>query len=256
MGGKRYLYPWILQHFPSNYTSYNYIEPFCGMASVLLNKQPSNIEVLSDLDVGITRILNAVKNECVRFVHNLNYINYEEAVFSNAKKYISNITDDFNYAVYEFVIRRMSRGGLKKDFAWSNRERGGLPGEVNAWETIIKQLPLISQRLQNVTILNENAFDVIAKHDSDNTLYYIDPPYVHTSRVAKKIYQFEMTEEDHIKLSESLNNCKGKVCLSGYPSDLYDRLYKNWNIASKEIANHSGQTKVKQRRNEVLWTNY
>ncbi len=55
-------------------------------------------------------------------------------------------TDDLARAVAFPVRNRMSRGGLGEDFAWSERLRGGRPGDLNAWETFKAALPAIVQR--------------------------------------------------------------------------------------------------------------
>jgi len=68
--------------------------------------------------------------------------------------------------------------------------------------------------------------------------------------------KIEMTEQEHIELAETLNKMVGKVVLSGYMSNLYKGLYKNWKLIQKDMPNHSGQTKTKQRRVECLWLNY
>jgi DNA adenine methylase len=65
-----------------------------------------------------------------------------------------------------------------------------------------------------------------------------------------------MTRDDHIRLLETITQCKGNVSISGYFSTLYDSYLRDWNRVEWDIANHSGQTKTKQRRRECLWINY
>ena len=65
-----------------------------------------------------------------------------------------------------------------------------------------------------------------------------------------------MDADDHCELVDVLNACRGRVLLSGYPSPLYDRLYRRWNRASWEVANHASQKSVKESKQEVVWTNY
>ena len=164
--------------------------------------------------------------------------------------------NELAHAVNEFILRRMSRGGLKLAFAWSNRERGGKPGDQNAWDTIIKIIPAISKRLEKVYIFNQSALEIMDAFNNSDTLLYLDPPYLPSTRESTEVYDHEMSQDDHIELAECARNFKGKVLLSGYPSTLYNKLYKDWNMAKKHIANHASQQKKKEMKLEVLWKNY
>lgn len=254
-GGKSYLSKWIIGYFPPNYQEMTYLEPFCGGASVLLNKEPSTEEIINDLDENLIWIFKALRDQRVQFIRKISATKYKESNFKTAierKEFSSTLQK----AVNEFVLRRMSRGGLKKAFAWSNRERGGRPGEVNAWRTIIKSLPKISERLQNVIILNKPALEIIKLFDDPNTLIYADPPYLPETRESPETYSHEMSYDDHIELSEILNNFKGKVLISGYPSRLYGKIYKNWTCEKKKMPNHASQQRVKPIKIELLWRNF
>jgi DNA adenine methylase len=158
--------------------------------------------------------------------------------------------------VNEYILRRMSRGGLKKAFAWSNRTRGDKPGDLNSWNTMLKQLPKISERLRNVTILCSDFREIIKYWDEENTLMYLDPPYLHSTRTATDVYENEMTVEDHIDLLNLIKNSRGKVIISGYASPLYNRTLKGWKCKKKSVANHASQAKTKDMRTEVIWFNY
>jgi DNA adenine methylase len=65
-----------------------------------------------------------------------------------------------------------------------------------------------------------------------------------------------MMVDDHRELAEILNNFKGKVLISGYPSRLYNQLYKNWKCEKKKMPNHASQQKVKPVKIELLWRNF
>lgn len=254
-GGKYYLSNFIISHLPSNHQQMIYIEPFCSGASVCLNKHPSQEECLSDLDSGVVAILRVVRDQCDEFIACLKKTKYTKENFELALAR-KEFTSDLDYAVNEFVLRRMSRGGLKIAFAWSERKRGGKPGDENAWNTMHKVLPIISERLQSVYILNRPAAEVIKAFNLPNTLLYIDPPYLHDTRQSKDVYQFEMDTDDHIALSDQLKNFRGKAIVSGYPSALYVRLYKGWRCEKKKIVNHASQQKQKPIKTECIWMNY
>lgn len=254
-GGKYFLSQWIISQFPENYQEMVYLEPFCGAASVLLNKEPSKEEIINDLDKDIITLFKILRDQFPDFIKKLNKVKYSEKNFLAAMepKYYS---DEISRAIDELVVRRMSRGGLKKAFSWSNRERGGQPGEINSWETIIKALPEISERLKDVYILDKNAIELIETFNETDTLVYVDPPYLPETRESNNVYKHEMTIDDHIALSDVLNGFKGKALVSGYPSRLYNKLYKSWKCEKKKMANHSSQQKTKPIKLELLWKNY
>ncbi len=62
-----------------------------------------------------------------------------------------------------------------------------------------------------------------------------------------------MSDLMHIKLAETLKNVTGKVALSGYRCDLFDELYKDWNM---HVARTKKALSIKSDRTEILWTNY
>lgn len=254
-GGKKYLSQWIIGQFPQEYEKMHYIEPFCGAANVLFNKTPAKEEIINDLDSSITNILQIIRDQVDEFTEVLKKVKYKEATFLEALEK-TEFNSEIEKAVNEFILRRMSRGGIKKAFAWSNRLRGNQPGDVNAWKTIIKQLPYISERLQNVYVINRSAIELLKVFDDVNYLCYCDPPYLPETRESPDVYDFEMSIDNHIELADVLNNFKGKVLISGYPSRLYNRLYKNWTCESKKIVNHASQQKIKPTKVELLWKNF
>ena len=258
-GGKFYLCNWVIENFPKEYEELSYCEPFCAGASVFLNKDPSSEEIIGDIDKGVVCVFKALRDEPKEFLTRIKRTRYTERAFKMAQNRSESEFDDYiDQAVNEYVLRRMSRGGLKKAFAWSDRERGGKPGDVNAWETMIDQLPSIAERVKNTTILNKNFIEVFKVCDEENTLFYLDPPYLHSTRTegTTDLYENEMTVEDHINMLHLAKNARGKVIISGYASPLYNRNLEGWKCRKKNVANHSSQSKTKKRRVECIWINF
>lgn len=128
-----------------------------------------------------------------------------------------------------------------------------MSGVVSRWLGSVNALPDIALRLLRVQIENRPALDVIRLYDSPDTLFYCDPPYVHSSRGDPKAYGFEMEDVEHRELAKDLAQCKGSVALSGYRCDLMDTLYKGWRRVDAPPKNcHS----IKKIRQEALWMNY
>jgi DNA adenine methylase len=251
-GGKSYLARLIVGLFPEHRT---YVEPFLGGGSILLNKPRSEREFVGDLNAGLIEFWTLLRSSRL-LATRIEATPYDEAFFAKAKEH-GRAPCEVVRAWCFLVRNRFSRGGLGKDFAWSDRLRGGQPGDVNAWETIKAELPAIAERIKGVRFYHTSAIDMILDRDAPDTLHYCDPPYLHETRTAKKAYAFEMDRDDHAYLLNILLGIKGTFVLSGYPSDLYDATARvgGWHRIEIDIANHSGQGKAKQRRTECLWSN-
>ncbi len=251
-GGKHYLATRIIKCFPPHRV---YLEPFGGAASVLLNKAPVDVEAYNDLDLRITRLFRVLQRQGAEFVSRMRFVPYSQKEFEDAATYPPNATD-LDQAVCDFVRWRQSFGGKGKTWSYTtSRARGGMAGDVNAWWTSIEQLPELTERLKRVQILHQPALQAIWRFDGPDTLIYCDPPYLHETRDvnSRDVYGVEMTEVDHRDLAAALNACEGAVVLSGYPSPLYEELFRSWKRVDFDIANHAAGGRKKTRKTEVLW---
>jgi hypothetical protein len=79
---------------------------------------------------------------------------------------------------------------------------------------------------------------------------YCDPPYLPTTRRRSRVYRFDYTEADHVRLLTMLRSLPCRVILSGYPSNLYDDLLQGWATDTFFAKAHDGL------RREKLWFNY
>jgi DNA adenine methylase len=253
-GGKSYLARRITALFPPHDA---YVEPFVGGGSVLLNKAPAAYEMAGDLNPELIAFWRELRDSPA-FVDLLKEVPYDETTFETAGEWLK--SDSRGCRAIGFLVRnRFSRGGLGKDFAWSDRLRGGQPGDVNAWQTIQRELPAIVARIDQVAFQNRHALELVGYASGlkamghRRVLIYCDPPYLHETRTAKDAYAHEMTRGDHEQLLVALRDIDAKVFLSGYRSALYDEALSDWTRHEWELPNHSGQGKTKQRRVECLW---
>ncbi len=254
-GGKHYMASRIISLFPYHRI---YLEPFGGAASVLLNKEPVDVEAYNDLDLRITRLFRVLQTQGREFVERLRFVPYSQYEFENAASYPEGASD-LEKAICDFIRWRQSFGGRARNWSYTTRRaRGGMAGDVNAWWTSIDQLPEIIDRLRRVQILSQPAIDAIKRFDHPEALIYCDPPYLHETRglSSRNIYGVEMTEKEHIDLGHVLKECQSKVVISGYPSRLYDEIFSSWRKVEFDIANHSAGGHKKKRKCETLWLNW
>ncbi|KMK28945.1 DNA methylase [Pluralibacter gergoviae] len=98
-----------------------------------------------------------------------------------------------------------------------------------------------------LTFLKNYDFSVAGR-----VLVYSDPPYLESTRTSSARYRHEYTNEDHIALIECLNSLPDNVSviLSGYPSNLYDRMLTGWRAREFQAMTRGGV------RTEKIWMNY
>lgn len=249
-GGKAYLARRIVALMPPHRA---YCEPFLGGGSVLLNKPPApDYEVAGDADAGLVNFWRVLASDR-SFPGLAAAIPYAEGSFREAATWDGG--EARQWALRYLVRNRFSRGELGESFAWSDRLRGGQPGDVNAWDTIRAELPRIAERVRDVAFRHGDAVPLLLSHDGPETLTYCDPPYLHETRTARDAYDHEMTREQHETLLDALLACRGVVMLSGYRSPLYDDRLAGWHRVEWDMPNHAGQGASKQRRVECLWSN-
>lgn len=254
-GGKWVMGQWILSHFPEHHT---YVETHGGGASVLLRKPRCCAEVYNDLDEEIVNLFRVVRDrgdELGRAISLTPFARAElELSYQSAPDRLEQARRTLarSYMGFGTTLTRLTRSArlMRTGFrSYSKKNRRSIP--AHDWKTWPGCLPAIIERLQGVVIENRDAAEVISAHDGPQTLFYVDPCYVHSTRGRPDGYRHEMTERDHVRLAKQLRGVRGKVVLSGYPSALYQRLYGDW-ITDRRPARADGA----KLRTEVLWMNF
>jgi DNA adenine methylase len=242
-GGKWNLAPWIISHFPLHGC---YVEPFCGSAAILFRKQPSDTEVVNDLNEEILNFFDILRNQSDDLVKAIDLTPYSRAELKRSKSIDSNLSPlERARRFYVRVQQSFVSGGGDRKSAW--RFQINDQSLINRWNKT-SHLWECAYRLKHVQLECDTAAAIIDRFDHENTLYYVDPPYLHSTRTAKNDYQFEMTDNEHVALAAQLNAVKGMVVLSGYNSPLYCDLYQGWRCVSMET-----DTVQKSKRIESLW---
>jgi DNA adenine methylase len=270
-GGKHYLAKRIIEVMPPHL---HYVEPFCGGASVLLQRDPHDprlwlgdsssqrgvSEVINDLDGHLVNFWRVLADPVLflAFQRQMQAIPLSRELWEQARDHrpTGDVVAD---ASAFFVLARQSRAGLRKSFTplSRSRTRRGMNGNASEWLSAVDGLADVHDRLRGVVIENKPALDLIREHDGPHTLFYCDPPYLPRTRTAKKAYgPFEMTEAEHQNLLDLLRQCKGKAMLSGYPSALYDTALAGWSRHTFDVPNQASGAKKKDRETEVLWCNF
>lgn len=253
-GGKFMLRGWIVSHFPAHRV---YTEAYGGGASVLLAKPRSLGEVYNDLDRAIVRLFLVLRDpERARRLAEVAFLTpFSREEYEVARGVdLSEISDDIEACRLLLVRSFMGHGTEATTGATSTGFRlkswSSHRAAPQNWQNFPDSLLAVSERLRGVQIENRPAVQVLAEQDGPDTLHYVDPPYVASTRGRVRGYNHEMDEEQHRELAGVLSGLRGHVILSGYPSGLYERLYAGWyRIQRGTFADGA------QARTEVLWSN-
>jgi DNA adenine methylase len=249
-GGKWMLAPWLLEFFPAHRT---YVEPFGGAASVLLRKPRAYSEVYNDLDGEVVNVFRVLRDPArgTALCRALELTPFARAEFVESYAPAADAVEQARRTIVRSFMGfgSASASGYVTGFRANSSRSGTTP--AHDWRHYPAQVAAFVERLRGVVIENRAAVDVVRQHDSPETLFYVDPPYVAETRDVGGDYRHEMTDGDHAALAEVLRGAAGMVVLSGYPCDLYDRaLYADW---ARHERRHLADGA--RERTEVVWCN-
>jgi DNA adenine methylase len=263
-GGKHYLAGRIVNLMPPHT---HYVEPYAGGLAVLLAKNPDGVsEVVNDVDGRLTTFWKVLQDEAmfVEFHRLVEAIPFSEAEWREARDSSAMFCralskgEMIREAAAFFVLCRQSLAGRMKGFASLSRSRTrrNMNEQASAWITAVDGLPAVHERIRRVVVLCRPAIEVLRSEDGQDTFFYLDPPYLKETRSVPDVYGFEMSRADHCELLDLIRNVRGKIMLSGYPSDLYDVALADWNRHAFDLPNNAAAGKSKARETEVLWCNF
>jgi DNA adenine methylase len=217
LGEKSKLAQFITPKVPSNISTY--VEPFGGA-------------------FGVFFALDFTKFKDVEFVYNdKNSLNYqlfktlqEDSSFIELVKSTSVDKEYYQFALKNLIFEKDTRlislywlvvltcsspYQIGKDSWQDNSEFEIFKMKWRAYQYHVEKISHIH---------NEDYIDIITKYDSEETFFYLDPPYH-----GKEEYYInhDFTKESHSELADTLNRIKGRYLLSYFYFDGLEELYPN-----------------------------
>ncbi len=255
-GGKFRLAPWIMQFFPEHQT---YVEPFGGAAGVLLQKPRSYAEVYNDIDGEIVNFFRVLRVPEMRqqLVELVSLTPYARAEYEQAWEE----TDDPIERARRVAIRAQMgfgiAGATKGVTGFRIDTKRAYRTAQHLWTEYPEAIAAAGRRFQDVLVENRPAIDIMLQHDRVDTLHFVDPPYVLSTRVlqanGKGYYRHEMTDSDHLDLLRVLLELEGMVVISGYDSELYRDRLSGWETFQTTSRISAGRGTA--LRTETVWIN-
>ena len=234
---KKKIIPEIPQHS-------KYIEAFCGTGAIFFNKQKVSINVLNDLDEGIIKGLNLLKiasSDITKYKQNMNTV-------ENIKYFYDN-HEDTNEDNLMFEI--IKTNGFSGKPAKSSKEIYSKYCPLRK----IKNIDIYKDKLKDVILISKDYEEVIKEYDSEDSFFFLDPPYENT---LKSFGYAEDKSFNYERLLNVIKNIKGKFFLTINDSPYMRELFKNYTMEGIEISTPWGHQSAtaKKTRKELFIKNY
>ena len=266
MGGKGRISNWVIAMLPQNYKELHYIEPFCGGATVLLNKLPSKVETINDLDGHLMNFWRVFKDDVLhkKLLKKLEYYIHSQdewkrcVAFCNDNPVSIDIRPEHKVELaYCYWVK------TQDSFCYIGDSYGYVKDSQNANNRLvatnsikkIKDFDRFYHRIKEAQVFCEDSVKLIKRLDNKTALFYCDPPYPETAQRYKNKY----SKQNFIDLMAVLRGIKGKFLLSVYKkpwmnfkglNTLFKHTYISANAWSNKRANSEGG------RKECLVSNY
>jgi site-specific DNA-adenine methylase len=217
---------WIVNNFPEDYRDLIYLEPFLGDGGVFLAKDKSVEEVVSDCDHALLDIWRSIRDEHKTLCSRVKRMDHSKSTFERCRA--SSGGDYMDSAVREFILRCMSKEGLKKTYIpRRDKMRCG-----ECWCDVFERIPLVRDRINNCYIVDRDPIKLISSFSGSGRFVFCDIP--------------ESEDEDlQTALRETMVSFRGKAMICSRNSALNRRTYSQWNRKG-----------LKGSRGESIWTNF
>ncbi|CUU82889.1 type II DNA modification methyltransferase [Campylobacter hyointestinalis] len=241
VGGKSLLAKHIIPLMPPHV---RYVEVFGGALSIFYQKEPSKVEIVNDINSDLINLHRVIRTRPHSLSIVINSLFRSRELFYDIKESKLKPRNNIEAAAFYFYLLTTSFGSKGDNFAMT---------KSRTHKNIYRDFYVYSKRLKQALIENLSYDRLIKEYDSNETLFYVDPPYVGTERYYKMKDGFTM--RDHENLATILKGIKGKFILSYNNCEAVRELYKGF--AFKELSvNYSLNGKSREKGSELLIMNF
>jgi DNA adenine methylase len=244
IGGKRAIANQIIATFPKHTT---YVEVFAGGAQVLFHKEPSKVEVINDLDGEIVNLFRICQLHFEELVRYLRFMVVSRSWHSVLKATDPSTLTDIQRATRHLYLLKNSYASLVLRLNYKCHVVQ--PPGFNP-ERMPQLIEETHKRLARVQIECLPYEKILEKFDRPQTLFYLDPPYY-----ARKLYRYNLSHDDFVKMAGLLAHLRGKFTLSLNDTPEVREIFRRFKIKDIEIP-YTAQKVAGKRFREVLITNF
>lgn len=203
IGGKRRLAPVLLPLFPEHTC---YVEPFAGAAALYFMKEPSDIEVLNDINGDLSNLYRVLKHHLEEFLRQFKWALTSRQMYKWNQLTVPETLTDIQRAARFFYLQKLSFGGKVdgQSFGTATTSRPRL----NLLR-LEEDLSAAHLRLANTWIEQLSWDEVVRRYDRPHSLFYCDPPYFETEG-----YGVEFGLEQYDRMAVMARSMQGTMIIS------------------------------------------
>jgi DNA adenine methylase len=193
-GGKFYARRLILASLPVHE---NYCEPFAGGASIFFAKPLGGENILNDKDEELINTYLVIRDNVEELIALLKGLPATKVIHKYYKIEYKP-SNNIERAMRWYYLNRTSYSGIMKieNCYWGYGDKYSMRPEN--WP---RHLRTVSERLQGVTILNQD-FETVIDSLPDGYFMFVDPPYFNADQ--DKFYTCSFSKDDHYRLRDVL----------------------------------------------------
>ncbi|MBU1978162.1 MAG: DNA adenine methylase, partial [Gammaproteobacteria bacterium] len=216
-------------------------------------------EVYNDLDGDVVNFFRVLRDpdQCAELQRQIALTPYARAEFDLAWEPAADPVESARRLCIRAQMGFGSAGATKGVTGFRIDTKRAYGTAQHLWLEYPDAIRAVGERMSGVLIENRTAIEVMAAHDAPDTLHFVDPPYVLSTRVlqgsGRGYYRHEMTDGDHAELLDALRGLRGMVVITGYDNDLYRSSLQGWGSSSTSARISAGRGAA--LRTEVLWMN-
>lgn len=244
IGGKRRLIKHILPLFPEHTT---YVEPFCGGAALFFAKEPSQLEVINDINSELVNLYRVVKNHLDELVRQFRWDLVSREQFGWHKNQPTEQLTDIQRAARFFYLQRTAFGG-KVEGQTFGVDATRAP-RLNLLR-LEEDLSAAHLRLSRTMVEHLPWADCIQRYDRPGTLFYCDPPYWGTVG-----YGVEFGLDNYARMAELAKSIKGRMIISVNDIPEMRQVFAGLTIQTVDITYTVGGGGKGSKTQELIITN-
>lgn len=247
-GGKQVLSPLICSLIPEHTT---YCEPFFGGGAVFFAKPKSKVEIINDINREVVNFYQQAAGNFEALQNKIRSTPHSRGLYKDALVIYNNphLFSEIDRAWAFWVATNQGYSG--KISTWGYGTKG------NSCEKKLENRRILfnddlKKRLDIVQIECTDALYLVKMRDTEETFFYLDPPYFNSNLGHYGGY----TENDFENLLKACSNIKGKFLLSSYPSDILTKYTIENGWSQKEMNQVTRASKNRKEKTEVLTANF